>query len=532
MTNVASLDSIPIAALLARGDVIVAANPAYEKLMSIRADQVVGRTVSDLIAQFVHTPDNAVVESAADALKAGQLADGTLWIRVIDARGVPRSLRVIWETADADGGVVIYLLEAANEAAAKSLAEALARAGGDLVRCRDEAEVLERAADALFAQGLTVTTFLLRGDDPFLAYGPTRTPDSPTAKPSPLLVSIMKISLPRGLLTRVNPHFYERRAAFFQEVAPLVDSAYPSEVATSVKFRLPAKHGVQAPIFVDEAPYGALVVTSNALSPALAGAIEMFAELVARAIENVRLIGRAAARLEELQCLQSELVVRERLAALGEAAAVMAHEVRNPIGAIANAATLLRRNSGLDLELLRVIDEEAARLERMVSDLLDLGRPLAPKLRAVDLCALAKASVDVTRQRRECEDIAFTVEEAGSNLLASVDPDLVQLAVLNVMRNAAQATPPGGRVIIRVEPKDAGVAIVIDDEGPGFPALGTDRLFEPFFTTRAAGTGIGLAVVRRVVEANEGRLEIGATERGGGRFKMIFGRADPEESIG
>jgi signal transduction histidine kinase len=330
----------------------------------------------------------------------------------------------------------------------------------------------------------------------------------------------------------VNPHFYERRAAFFQEVAPLVDSAYPSDVATNVKIRLPAQHGVQAPIFVDEAPYGALVVTSNALSPALAGAIEMFAELVARAIENVRLIGRAATRLEELQRLQSELVLRERLAALGEAAAVMAHEVRNPIGAIANAATLLRRNSGLDLELLRVIDEEAARLERMVSDLLDLGRPLAPKLRAVDLSVLAKASVDVTRQRRECEEIAFTVEELGANVLASVDPDLVQLAVLNVMRNAAQATPPGGRVIIRVEAMDAGVAIVVDDEGPGFPALGTDRLFEPFFTTRAAGTGIGLAVVRRVVEANEGRLEIGATERGGGRFKMIFGRAEPEESIG
>lgn len=94
-----------------------------------------------------------------------------------------------------------------------------------------------------------------------------------------------------------------------------------------------------------------------------------------------------------------------------------------------------------------------------------------------------------------------------------------------MLRNAAQASPAGKRVSIAVIARGPRVALVVDDEGPGFPAEQVERLVQPFYTTRATGTGIGLAVVRRVVEACHGSIEIGSSPSGGGRFVMLFPRA-------
>jgi two-component system, NtrC family, sensor histidine kinase HydH len=237
----------------------------------------------------------------------------------------------------------------------------------------------------------------------------------------------------------------------------------------------------------------------------------MFTELVARAIENVR--------------LRTELVQRERLAALGEAAAVMAHEVRNPITAILNAQTLLLKEAtdpNSQGALLCVIGEEALRLERLVSDLLDLGRPLTPRVKSVDLHELAETSVSVLSARGEAGGIEFVVERPLAHVLADIDPELTQLALWNVLRNAAQASPTGKRVVVTVIARGERCALVVDDEGPGFPTEQVERILEPFHTTRATGTGIGLAVVRRVVEACRGSIEIGASPSGGGRFVMVF----------
>ena len=244
---------------------------------------------------------------------------------------------------------------------------------------------------------------------------------------------------------------------------------------------------VQAPLFVDDAAYGALVVTSDALTPTLAGTIEMFAGLVARAIENVRANGRALARLEDLERLQGELVERERLAALGEAAAVMAHEVRNPIAAILNAVAVLRRGDpgeAPDAEMYRVIAEEAARLGQLVSNLLDLGRPLLPRVCPVDLGELTARSADVLVRRGGAAGCTVHVDAERARAVAAVDPDLVQLALLNVIQNAVQASP-GGRVRVGIELRGELAAVVVDDSGPGFSAAVASRMFEPFFTTRA-----------------------------------------------
>jgi len=315
----------------------------------------------------------------------------------------------------------------------------------------------------------------------------------------------------REVLWELNKDFHQRRAAFFQDVGPLIVAAYPGPLGERIQAQVPQRRTVQAPLFVNDTPYGALVLTGDDLNPALAGSIEMFAELVARAIENVR--------------LRTELVQRERLAALGEAAAAMAHEVRNPVASILNAGSLLQKETlegGDQTALLRVIGEEARRLDRLVSDLLDLGRPLTPRVRSVDLYDLARRSVGVLAGRGQSSEVEVVVVKPATQVFAEIDPDLAQLALWNVVRNAVQASPAGKRVMVLAEARGDRAALVVDDEGPGFPIERAHQLLEPFQTTRATGTGIGLAVVRRVVEACHGSLEIASSPSGGGRFVMVF----------
>jgi signal transduction histidine kinase len=169
-----------------------------------------------------------------------------------------------------------------------------------------------------------------------------------------------------------------------------------------------------------------------------------------------------------------------------------------------------------------VIGEEAMRLDRLVGDLLDLGRPLTPRLRSVDLHELASRSVAVLASRGEAGAAEVVILPSPAVVTAEIDPDLTQLALWNVVRNAVQASPPGKRVTVSVDARGERAALLVDDEGAGFPAEHVERVLEPFHTTRATGTGIGLAVVRRVVEACRGSIEIGESPGGGGRFVMVF----------
>jgi signal transduction histidine kinase len=500
-----AFQSLPTAALLMTVERVVAVNQAYERFMGLPASAVVGRTVLDLIGQFVREGDARLVGAAAEAYRQGLNPQGELWIRVTDAAGRTRPVRVDWRASGNEGESVVYLVDAEGEAAVRAAAEGLARGAGELGVCRDEREVLERAADLLFARGLIVTTLLLRDGDPLLEYGPTRTGGDGNV---PLRITASARPR-RETLWELNRDFAQRRAAFFQDLTPVV-AAYP-EGADPALASVTHSRSVQAPLFVNGQPYGALLLSGDDLNPALVGSLEMFAELVARAIENVR--------------LRTELVQRERLAALGEAAAVMAHEVRNPIAAILNAGTLLAKEA-IDADaraaLVRVIGEEALRLDRLVSDLLDLGRPLTPRRKSVDLHELATRSAQILAARGESTDVVIDVVPPSNAVIASMDPELTQLALWNVLRNAVQASPKGTAVRVLVEARGDLVALIVDDGGPGFPKDKVERILEPFHTTRATGTGIGLAVVRRIVEACRGTIEIDRNPAGGGRFAMVF----------
>ncbi|WP_437776135.1 sensor histidine kinase [Sorangium sp. So ce1097] len=215
----------------------------------------------------------------------------------------------------------------------------------------------------------------------------------------------------------------------------------------------------------------------------------------------------------------------ERLAALGRLAAGLAHEIRNPLGSIAGSIELLRTGGTLsdeDRKLCEIIERETARLNDLVGDMLDLSRPRAPALEPVDLSATARDVVVLAGRSGRGGDVDVRFEGPPSAPVAA-DAAQMRQVVWNLVRNAIQASSPGAAVTVRLarDARDAGAwALEIRDQGRGIPAGARDRLFDAFFTTRTHGMGIGLAVVKRILDDHGFAIEVDSREGEGTAFRV------------
>lgn len=240
---------------------------------------------------------------------------------------------------------------------------------------------------------------------------------------------------------------------------------------------------------------------------------EVLGQQVMVQLERTRLYGDLKRSYDELARAQAELVRHERLAALGELAAVMAHEVRNPLGVIFNSLTTLKRLVRLegDAEMLvDIVGEEADRLNRIVGDLLDFVRPyeLSPRPTVVE--ALLAGATDAALQLLPRDTVRLIVEVPRALPTFQLDGQLLRQALVNLVVNAAQAMPRGGTVTVDAALEQRGGApwlrLTVRDEGVGLTTAAAERLFHPFFTTKATGTGLGLAVVKRIIDAHHGEV--------------------------
>jgi two-component system NtrC family sensor kinase len=241
------------------------------------------------------------------------------------------------------------------------------------------------------------------------------------------------------------------------------------------------------------------------------------------------LAGQFNAMTASLREHQRQLVQSEKLAGIGRLAAGVAHEINNPLAVILGYARLLQRKAeGAVADDLRIIEAETVRARQIVDGLLDLSRPLAAAPEPTDLRALADDVVARLGEARALEGVSVAVE--GAATLSGHPPKLRQV-LLNLVKNAAEASGPGGRVAIRIDAAAAGGACVtVDDTGTGLTAEARARLFEPFFTTKEAGTGLGLAVSQGIVRAHGGDLEAGDAPGGGARFVVRLPAAPPGRS--
>jgi two-component system, NtrC family, sensor histidine kinase HydH len=212
----------------------------------------------------------------------------------------------------------------------------------------------------------------------------------------------------------------------------------------------------------------------------------------------------------------------EQLAGLGRLAAGLAHEIRNPLGAIAGSIELLRTGGTLseeDRNLCEIVERETARLNDLVGDMLDLSRPREPAKAAVDLGAIARDVVILAARSGRGSDVNVTFEGPS---VAAVLADAAQLrqVVWNLVRNAIQASSPGHEVKVMIVEESDLLALEVRDHGPGIPPEARLRLFDAFFTTRAHGMGIGLAVVKRILDDHGFPVEVESAEGEGTTIRV------------
>jgi signal transduction histidine kinase len=214
---------------------------------------------------------------------------------------------------------------------------------------------------------------------------------------------------------------------------------------------------------------------------------------------------------------QAQLVQSEKLAGIGRLAAGVAHEINNPLLVILGYASLLGRKATGDLAAdLQIIEDESLRAKTIVDGLLDLSRPTQAEGERVDLRALADESVERLREARRLEGVR--VEVTGSGSAAGSGPKLRQV-VMNLLQNAAEAAP-GGRIDVRVDACREFGSVVVCDTGPGLSPAAMERIFEPFFTSKERGTGLGLAVSKGIVQAHGGTITAMNMAVGGARFEV------------
>lgn len=228
----------------------------------------------------------------------------------------------------------------------------------------------------------------------------------------------------------------------------------------------------------------------------------------------------------ELRRFQELAQRNDRLQALGEMAAMVAHEIRNPLGSIKGFASLLQRDLKEQPELHRLaanIVEGADHLNRLVTNVLNYSRPLHARIETIDLITLVhEVCRHVEADAIFVPSIHLEIKSSLSTLMVPVDAGLLQSAILNMIVNAIQAMPSGGSLTITLS-QDAKHAIIkIADTGVGISPENVKKLFTPFFTTKENGNGFGLAEVHRVIQAHSGRIDVKSVVGQGSTFTITL----------
>lgn len=216
--------------------------------------------------------------------------------------------------------------------------------------------------------------------------------------------------------------------------------------------------------------------------------------------------------LSQLKQLQLEIQKKDKLAVIGNLAAGVAHEVRNPLSSIKGYAVHFKSLFSEDnenREAAEVLINETERLNRVITELLEISRPSDIKPQLTDLRSILKTTLRLIQpdsETRSAVQFTIDVDDAVSHIF--VDPDRFKQVLMNIYLNSIQAMPDGGQLFTKVYPLNDQIVIVISDTGTGLSNDIEKRMFDPYFSTKTTGTGIGLAVVQKIVEAHNGEITV------------------------
>ena len=229
---------------------------------------------------------------------------------------------------------------------------------------------------------------------------------------------------------------------------------------------------------------------------------------------------------ESVRRIEDEIELSRRLSAIGRLTSGVAHEVKNPINAIVVHLEVLRQKlQSVDPDTRRhmdVIDSEIQRLDRVVQTLVDFTRPVELRLAETDLRRLIEDVVLLAAPDAERHGVDIRRDLPPEELPVNVDVDLIKQAVLNVVINGVQAMPDGGTLAISAVRQDGSAMVEIRDQGSGIPPEVQDKIFNLYFTTKKAGSGIGLPMAYRIVQLHHGAVEFASEENVGTTFRLIL----------
>ncbi|MFQ5600201.1 MAG: PAS domain-containing sensor histidine kinase [Candidatus Krumholzibacteriia bacterium] len=283
-----------------------------------------------------------------------------------------------------------------------------------------------------------------------------------------------------------------------------------------------------APVPDDFGQYFAVGVEADALF--FGGLLQLRQSLFAAGALSVALLVALGALLGRMQSrlARAEAAVQraETLAAMGRMAAGISHEIRNPLGIIqATASRLKKRYDDPESpdEKFGFIADEVERLNGILTGYLSFARDEPPNLQPMDLVAVVQRTLRMIRPELEEPRVTLEVDLPESCMVRG-DAQRFQQLAMNLVLNSVQAMPDGGHLRVQMRPENSSVELVFSDTGPGIPRSVRDRVFEPFYTTKEKGSGLGLAVVRRIVEQHGGSITLGDSEGGGARIGIRLPR--------
>jgi len=229
--------------------------------------------------------------------------------------------------------------------------------------------------------------------------------------------------------------------------------------------------------------------------------------------------------ISELRRLQEEVERNRRLASLGSLAAGIAHEIRNPLSSIKGFATYFKeryRQNAEDGRIADVMVNEVERLNRVIGQLLEFSRPVNLQRRESALPELVRRAITVIEPETGKAAVRIRMEVEPDAPPVRVDPDRFHQVLLNLLLNAVQAMEGGGTLTVSAGPAGEGrVRIAVSDTGKGIASGDMNRIFDPYFTTRPTGTGLGMAIVHKIVEAHGGEIRV-ESEPGRGTTASVF----------
>ena len=500
-------------------------NRGWEEFEGLRREEAVGRRLEDIfpaeVARQYLEINRRVIETAAPVVteEVGDTRDGRHYFHTVKFPLYGAAGQI-----EAVGGVSVDITER------KRAEEGIRRQTETLAALHEtalELAVQPSLPDLLQAIVARAVVLLNAQEGGFYLYRP----DSDDLL---VVTAYHTASDPRGIVLRRGEGLAGRVLATGRAMAVADYSHWEGQATQHAGARFAAY--VAAPVLWGDRLLGVIDVgdaVPRVFSADDIALLERFTPLAAAALENNRLVRDVQEQMDKLKQAQIQLVRAARLAAVGELAAGVAHELNNPLTSVLGFAELLLHDSATDSSTqhdLEIIAREAARVRDIVRNLLSFARQSKPQRQPTDIGEVLRQTLGLIRQHMEKGGVVIVEDYAPEVGLITLDSGQMKQVFLNLITNAAHAMPRGGKLRLSTARLGDEVAIAISDTGAGISPEALDHIFEPFFTTRPVGqgTGLGLPVSLGVVQEHGGRITVEsqvrqpapASEPGGSTFTV------------